>query len=171
MNWLDIVLILVIGGVSVIQMVRGFGRAVFDALLLYAALWGANAAAVPMAAQVHLANGAAVNHTDVYALLLIVFGVAALGVSRFIYGMTLFDAGMFDGLLGLVMGVAAGMTAAHGIVHAIAMADPNGTAGAALVAGSPVGHEMLAFSSFHSVMDVITGVNSYRRQLPGLPSN
>ena len=167
MTWLDIVLIFVIGGIAVVEMARGFGRAAFDALLLYAALWAAESASLPLAAQVHLANGAAVNHADAYALLLVVFGTAALGCSRFVYGMTLFDAGMFDSLLGLVAGVGAGMIAAHGIVHSLAMADPNGTAGAALVAGSFIGHEMLNFPTFHAVMDTITGATSYRRQLPG----
>ena len=168
MNWLDLVLILVIGGIAAVEMVRGFGRAAFDALLLYAALWCASAADLPLSAQVHLANGAAANHADVYALLLVVFGGIAVGVSRFLYGMTLFDTGMFEGLLGLGTGVAAGMIAAHGIVRAIAMADPNGTAGAALVAASFVGHEMLGFPTFHSVMDTLTGATSYRRSLPNL---
>ena len=167
MNWLDIVLILVIGAVAVVQMVRGFGRAAFDALLLYAALWGADAAALPLAQHVHLANGAAVNHADADALLLVVFGAAALGLSRWVYGMTLFDAGMFDGLLGLGAGLVAGMVAAHGIVHALAMADPDGIGNAVLVANSLVGREMLDFPTFHSVMDTITGAASYHREMPG----
>ncbi len=166
MSWLDVVLILVIGGCAVVEMARGFGRAAFDALLLYAALWSAEAAALPLARQVHLANGAAVNHADAYAILLVVFGSTALGLSRFVYGMTLFDAGMFDSLLGLAAGIAAGMVAAHGIVHALDMADPNGTAGAALVASSLVGREMLNFPTFHSVMDTVTGATTYRRELP-----
>ena len=168
MDWLDLVLILVIGGIATAGMVRGFGRASLDALLLYAALWGANAAYLPLAAQVHLANGAAVNHADVYALLLVAFGAGALGISRFLYGMTLLDTGMFEGLLGLGAGVAAGMIAAHGIAHAVAMADPNGTAGAALVAASFVGREMLSFPTFHSLMDTLTGATSYHRSLPTL---
>ena len=167
MNWLDIVLILVIGGVAIVQMVRGFGRAAFDALLLYAALWGADAASLPLARQVHLANGAAVNHADADALLLVVFGAASLGLSRWVYGMTLFDAGMFDGLLGLASGVVAGMIAAHGIVHVLAMADPNETGNALLVAKSVVGNEMLDFPTYHSVMDTVTGASTYRRELPG----
>ncbi|MBV9850919.1 MAG: hypothetical protein JO250_14700 [Armatimonadetes bacterium] len=168
MNWLDLVLILVIGGAVVLEMVRGIGRAAFDALLLYAALWGADAAALPLAARVHLADGAAVNHADIYALLLVTFGVAALGVARFLYGMTQFDAGMFEALLGLGAGAATGMIAAHGIVRALAMADPTGTAGAATVAGSFVGHEMLTFPTYHAVMDTVTGATSYRRELPDL---
>ena len=167
MNWLDIVLIVVIGGVAIVQMVRGFGRAAFDAVLLYAALWSADAMSLPLARSVHLANGAAVNHADADALLLVVFGVAALGLSRWVYGMTLFDAGMFEGLLGLGAGVAAGMIAAHGIVHALAMADPNETGNAVLVANSLVGNEMLGFPAYHSVMDTITGAATYHRELPG----
>ena len=168
MNWLDLVLTLVIGGIAVAEMVRGFGRAALDALLLYAALWAASAVYLPLGAQVHLANGAAVNHADIFALLLIVFGGTALGISRFLYGMTLFDAGMFESLLGLGAGAVAGMIAAHGIVRAVALADPSGTAGAALVAGSCIGHEMLDFPTFHAVMNTLTGATSYRRELPSL---
>jgi hypothetical protein len=60
----------------------------------------------------------------------------------------------------------AGMIVAHAVVRPIAMADPNDKSGAALVASSTVGNEMLNFPTYHSVMDVVTGTNSYRAQLP-----
>ena len=155
---------LVLGVVAFSQMVRGFGRAVFDALLLYGALYAAEYEARPLAAQVCLVHGAAVNHADLYALLLVVFGALALALSSFVYGLTLMDLGMFDKLLGLCAGVAAGMMIAHGIVHAMAMADPDGSAGAATVASSTVGNEMLDYPGYHAVMDTITGATSYHRE-------
>ncbi len=168
MNWLDPVLILVILGFAAAEMFRGFGRGALDALFLYGALWAADAAAPSVGAQLKMGGGAAVNHADADALLLAVFGVGALLVSRFVYGMMQMDFGMFDKLLGLCAGVAAGMIVAHAIVSPITMADPKGNAGAALVASSTVGNEMLDFPTYHSVMDTITGANSYRAQLPNV---
>ncbi len=168
MNWLDLTLILVIVGLAAVEMVRGFGRGALDALFLYGALCAADAAAPTVGDQLRMGGGAAANRADADALLLVVFGVLALLVSRFVYGLTLMDLGMFDKFLGLCSGLAAGMIVAHAIVSPLAMADPRGKAGAALVASSTVGNEMLDFPTYHSVMDTITGVNSYRAQLPNV---
>lgn len=166
MNWLDLVLGLVIIGFAAVEMFRGFGKAALDALFLYGALWAADQAAPALAVRVTLGSGAAVNHADADALLFLIFGLISLGCSRWVYGMTLIDLGMFDKLLGMVSGIVAGIIVAHGIVHPVAMADPKGNAGAALVASSTVGNEMLDFPTYHSVMNTITGANTYRQDLP-----
>jgi uncharacterized membrane protein required for colicin V production len=166
MSWLDLVLIMVIVGCACGGVIRGFGKAALDALFLYGALWAADLAAPALAAQIKLGDGAAVNHADADALLFIVFGGLALMIARWVYGMTLIDLGMFDKLLGMCAGLAAGMVIAHGIVHPVVMADPRGNAGGSLVASSTVGNEMLDFPTYHSVMDTLTGANTYRQSLP-----
>jgi uncharacterized membrane protein required for colicin V production len=166
MNWLNLVLILIIGGFAAFEMIRGFGKGVIDALLLYAALFAADFAAPNLAKQVHFADGAAANHADADAALLIVFSVLSLFFSRWVWGMTMIDLGMFEKLMGLCTGLAAGVIVAHGVVHSIAMADPSGEHGAALVASSTVGNEVLDFPTYHAMMQTVTGANSYRQDLP-----
>ncbi len=171
MSWLDYVLIFLIAGTVALEMFRGFGRSVFDALLLYAAIFSANVLSLPLAMHVRFHSGAAINHSYAYVLLLVVFGVLALGLSRFVYSMTLINTGMFEWLLGIGCGIAAGMMIAHSIVHAMDMADPSQTGNGRLIATGPVTHEMLDFTTYHSVLETLTGVQAYRRSLPNVPDH
>ena len=169
MNWLDILLLLLIVGVAVLGMVRGLGRAAFDALGLYGALWAASTLAPLLAAHLTLnAGGAAVNLSWVFGILFVLLGALMLGVSWYVHSLTRFDAGMFDKLLGLAAGVAMGVIVAHSLVAALVTSDPHRVASAALVADAPVGREMYEFPAYHSVMDTITGATTYRRELPNV---
>ena len=166
MNWLDIVLLLLIAGVAVLGLTRGFGRAAFDALGLYAALWIASTLAPLLAAHLTLhAGGAAVNQSWAFGMLFILFGALLIGASWYLHTMTQLNAGMFDKLLGLAAGAAMGVILAHGVVSALVTSDPRREASAALVAAAPVGREVYEFPTYHSVMDTITGATSYHREL------
>ncbi len=169
MHWLDVVLGLVIGVIAIVEMTRGFGRAVLDALGLYGALWAANALATPLAASVHPSPHPSVNMCIAYGVALLAFGAFSLAVSRFVYGVTMLHMGMFESLLGLGAGVAVGMMAAHSIVRVMAMSDPTG-GGAQTVSESFVGSEMLSFPTYHSVLNTMTGLTSGRRDTPDVSS-
>ena len=169
MHWLDIVLFLVIGTVSVAEMARGFGRAILDALAVYGALWAADALSVPLAASVHLSPHPSLNHCVAYAVTLLAFGSFSLAVARFIYGMTMLHTGMFEGLLGLGAGVAVGMMAAHSIVRVIAMSDPTGQS-AQMVGDSFLGNEMLSFTTYHTFLNTLSGTTTLHRDLPDINS-
>ena len=159
MNWLDIVLFVIIAAAAGIEMVRGFGRAVLDALALYGALWIAEAVASPIADHVHFNPSHSVNHCVILALLLLGLGALAIVLSRFVYEATLINAGMFEGLLGICAGVAVGMVAAHGLVRVLSLSDPTGGMLAA-VNNSGLGGEMLSFSTYHSVLDTLTNLTA-----------
>jgi uncharacterized membrane protein required for colicin V production len=169
MNWLDIVLFLVIGVAALTEMSRGFGRAALDALGLYGALWVANALSIPLAASVHLDPHPAINHCVSYSVLFLVFGAFSLAVSRFVYGVTMFHTGMFDGMLGLVAGLAVGMMVAHGIARTVAMSDATGQ-NASVVTESFLGNEMLSFTTYHSVLDTLSGLTAPRHTIPDVNS-
>ena len=153
-----------IAAIGAVGLWRGFGRTFLDALALYAGLWAASAAAPAVAARLSLhAGDAAVNQSWAFGLLFVVFEALLLGVSWYVYSLTQFDAGMFDKLLGLASGLAAGVILAHGLVSTLVIGDPNCVASAALVSTGPVGNELYSFSSYHTVMDEITGVKTYMR--------
>lgn len=167
MNWLDIVLLLLIVGVAVFGMARGFGKTAFDALALYGALWLASTLAPLLATHLSLhAGGAAVNQSWAFGLLFVVCGALCLGIAWYGYGMTQLNAGMFDKLFGGAAGVAAGMILAHGLVSALVTSDPQRVASAVLVRQGAVGLEMYSFPTYHATVDTITGAKTYRRALP-----
>lgn len=166
MNWLDIVVVLILGAVAAVECQRGFGRAVPDALCLYGALWVANTAAPSLSATVHLHSDPAANGAWVYGIMLAVCAAIALGISRFVYNSTQMDAGVFDRALGLAAGVAVGMMTAHGFVRVLAMGLAGEPSGAFFVADSFLGSEMLSFNTYHSILNVLTGYPSLHRDLP-----
>lgn len=167
MNWLDIVLVVLIMGVAVLGGIRGFGRTAFDALGLYAALWIAFTLTPLLAVRFTLhAGGAGVNQSWAFGLLFLVFGALMIGLSWYVYGMIHMDAGLFDKLLGIAAGIGVGMILAHSIVWALVTGDPRLQASAVLVAQGSVGHEMYSFANYHSVIDNVTGISAYRRELP-----
>ena len=166
MNWLDIVLIVVIAGMGITQAFRGFGRGVFDALGLYGALWLAHLTAEPVAESVHFPGAPPLNLGVSYGVMLAIFGILTLLISRFVYGMTQMNAGMFEGFLGLLTGLAAGVILAHGLVCAMDLSDPTGNGSDQVIASGPVATEMLTFPTYHQVMETLTGGAAYRRQLP-----
>lgn len=163
MNILDVGLLVLIVGVGAVGMVRGFGRTALDALALYTGLWAASLAAPLLAARISFHAGAAVNHSWAFALLFLVFGAMLLAVSWYVYGLTQFDAGMFDKLLGLTAGLSGGVILSHVLVSTLVIGDPRCTASAAPVSTGTVGSEMYSFSGYHAVIDLVTGSKTYMR--------
>jgi len=164
MNSLDVGLLVLIALVGAVGLVRGFGRTALDALALYAGLWAASLTAPLLAARLSLhAGGAAVNQSWAFALLFVVFGAMLIGVSWYVYGLTQFDAGMFDKLLGLAAGLAGGVILSHVLVSILVIGDPRCVASAAPVSTGTVGCEMYSFSGCHAVMDLISGSKTYLR--------
>ena len=162
MNTLDVMLLLLIVGVGVAGMVRGFGRTALDALALYAGLWAASLAAPLVAARISLhAGGTGINQSWAFAVRFLVGGTLLLGVSWYVYGLTQFDAGMFDKLLGLAAGLSGGVILSHVVVSALVIGDPRCIAAAAPVSTGTVGCELYSFSGYHAVMDAITGSKTY----------
>ena len=167
MNWLDILLLLLLAGAALFGMARGFGRAAFDALGLYAALCLASFLAPMLSTHLTLtANGAAENQGLAFGTLFVLCGALFLGAAWYCHGLTRFEAGMFDKLFGLAGGAATGVILAHCLVAALITADPQRVEAAACVSRSAVGAEVYAFPSYHSAIDTITGATSTRRGLP-----
>jgi len=167
MNALDIGLVILVIAIGVVGLVRGFGRTLLDTLALYAGLWAASLAAPLLAARVSFhAGGAGINESWAFTLLFLVFGALLLGVSWYVYGLTQFDLGMFDKLLGLAAGVAAGVILAHALTETLVTGDPTCVAAAAPVNSGTVGAELYGFPGYHAVLDTISGSKTYLKDAP-----
>ena len=167
MNGLDIGLVILITAIGVVGLVRGFGRTGLDTLAVYAGLWAASLAAPLLAARVSFhAGGAGINESWAFTLLFLVFCPLLLGVSWYVYGLTQFDLGMFDKLLGLAAGLAAGVIVAHALTVTLVMGDPLCVAAAAPVNTGTVGSELYGFPGYHALMDTVTGSKTYLRDAP-----
>lgn len=156
MNGFDIALAAIILIATGIEAFRGFGRAVFDALALYIALVISHCAYTPLASLVHFHSGAADNHAVAYAVCFGLSAVVMLLVARFVYGTMLYNAGVFDQLLGVVAGIVIGVMVAHGITTSIALTDPTGNGEVAAYTDTPLGDEVLNFTSYHHFMETIS---------------
>lgn len=170
MNLLDIFSALILIGGAVLGLVRGFGKTGLDALGLYAALWAAAMLAPILAAHVKFqSGGAGLNESWALTLLFLVFGAAMLSASWYVNGITQWNAGMFDKLLGLAAGTALGMIVAHTLVSTLVMSgavrEVSQVASASL---GTVSTELYDFPTYHSVMNTITGAGTYRRELPNV---
>lgn len=168
MNWLDMVLLLLVGGVGIVGIARGFGRSAFEAVCLYGALAGAAALAPLLAAHLTFAaGGAGVNLSMAFGLLFVLLAGVAMAVAWFLHGVMPLNAGIFDKMLGLAAGLCAGMILAHSLLSVLVAADPHRVASAALVRQGSVGTELYSFPTYHSAMNTITGAESYHRSMTG----
>ena len=157
MDILDFVLGFVILGVTVLQTFRGFGRAVFDGLGLYCALWIASTSTPFLSGAMHLTSDSALNQAIWFALLFVGLGTLALLLSRFVYGSILLNLGMFDHFLGLIAGFACALIVAHGIVQTMSLGSA-GSSGPSIVASSNVGSECMNFGSYHTFVNTLYSV-------------
>jgi uncharacterized membrane protein required for colicin V production len=164
MNGLDVLIVLLVVGIAALQAFRGFGRASFDVLAVYGALWVANTYSVQFSHTIHLRADDNDNLSTVFCLTTIVGVAIALLVSRFVYGATMMDAGMFDPFLGFVAGLAVGIMCAHSVVKTIDISDPDGKGSGIMIAQGLLGNETLNFTTYHSMMNTVTGASTYHRE-------
>jgi len=154
MNALDIILGIVILGAVALETFRGFGRALFDGLALYATLWVSSTSSSMLASSVHIASTTAGSQAILFGLIFVIVGALGIVLSRFVYGSILLNLGMFDHFMGLLAGIAVGLILAHSIVRVIDIGSSN-SAGPSIVASSSIGQECLTFDSYHSFVNTL----------------
>jgi uncharacterized membrane protein required for colicin V production len=164
-NWLDVFVLMIIVAATVLETIRGFGRAVFDALAIYGILWVASACAAPVAHIMPVGKDDGINLAVAYSGIAVLGSVLGLFLAHLCYNATLPHAGMFDQFLGLALGVAVGTMFAHCLVRGIAFSDPTGDGSGVLVTTGVVSSEMYDFHTYHALVDSITGAVSYHREI------
>lgn len=166
MHWLDFVVLIILLGATGIEMSRGFGRAVMDALCLYGALKIISVGVPVLAAMPYLHTLPGGSVCWAYGLMLVACSGLALAFAYYLHDAVPLDAGMFDRVFGLAAGMSVGMMIAHGFVSVIALSQTGDADGSLLVASSFLGNEMLSFTTYHSLLSSLTGTPSLHRDLP-----
>jgi uncharacterized membrane protein required for colicin V production len=159
MNTFDILLILLLTAATVVGVVRGFGRTLFDVLGLYGALCIASASYAALASVMPGGANIAQNQALTFAGIFVVCSALALVAVHFLHDAMPISLGMIDRFAGVFTGFLIGLVLAHGIVQTIDI-HSQGDRKADVVATSAVGQEMLNFSDAHAFLDTITSLTA-----------
>jgi uncharacterized membrane protein required for colicin V production len=154
LSWLDFILIAVFLTVVLVQVKRGFGRAVFDFFALFVAIRVVPLLSRPLAGMFKVALEPATNHAIIYACMFVFVGGTLVVLGRLIYSSTLISAEIFDPLLGGIFGIGAAVILAHAIVKTIAIGVGSHLVTSA-VANSALGMEFLKFETYHRVLETL----------------
>ena len=159
MSVLDLLLVALIAAAVCLGFVRGFGKAAFEACALYCALWIATEGYRAFAGLFSQAP-TPVAEAVAYGVVFLASATALLFLAYLIHRSTLLNAGVFDRLLGVIGGFAAGMMVAHAVVRAVALGcTPDGSA-MSLVDYGPLSDQMLNFTYFHQVVQTLTSLTN-----------
>ena len=151
-NWIDASILVLFVGALILELKRGFGRAVFDLAAFLVALrvtWMLNE---PLSASVQLAADSHMNQAVIYALGFVVIGGPLIYVGKLLHAATLISGDVFDPMLCSLCGLAIATIATHTLVQTITLG-AGGDGVPAVVAGSVFGTEFLRFDTYHQVLE------------------
>lgn len=158
MSWLDFVIVFIFAAVVTLEVVRGFGRAIFDFAAVLLATRAASMLVSPLSGSIKLSSQPYVNEARVYILSFIVVGGVLFFVGKLIYDTTLISADTFDPPLGGLFGFGAAIALCHVIVRTMALSAGPGVIPPG-IAASLLGTELLTFESYHRILDVLYHFN------------
>ncbi len=155
MTWFDIVGILLIILIAWLESLRGFGRALFDAVGGVVALKAAPEMAGPLARMMPVMSGAGQNEAFWLAASFLLLVLFILLASRIVYNSTLLSLDFLDPLVGGVLGVVAGIIVAFIFLRVLQLGYGGGQQGKVLL-DSFVGQELLKLRTYHTVVDALS---------------
>jgi uncharacterized membrane protein required for colicin V production len=153
-NWVDFTIIVLFAGTVLLEVKRGFGRAVFDLAALLVAVRAAPMLADPLSHSLSLSHSAATNSAIIYAACFALLGGLLIFLGKLVYDTTLISAETFDALLGGILGIGIAVILCHAFVRTIALTSGPSLA-SALVAQSAMGAEFLTFDSYHRLLEAL----------------
>ncbi len=160
MTWFDAVAILLIIAIAWLESMRGFGRAIFDFVGGLIALKISIFVARPLAQAAPLMRSEASAEAFWMAMIFIVLAVLIVVATKFIYETTLLSLDVLDPVVGGVLGVAIGVIIAHLFLRAM-MAAYADTEFANTVLNSFVGQEIVAFRSYHRLVQALQNLGQW----------
>ena len=157
MNWIDFIIIVIMLGITVVEMKRGFGKAVFDFAALLVAIRGAYMLQGPLSDVIKLTLRPATDKAILFAALFIVIGGGLMYLGRLLYSTTLISAEFFEPLLGGICGIGMGIILSHALMRIIALG--SGSDAPIVISTSALGKEFLTFDSYHRLVEFLYNFN------------
>jgi uncharacterized membrane protein required for colicin V production len=155
MTWVDFAIAVLLVGAVALEIKRGFGAALFDALAVVISMRAAYLLVNPDTGVFKAYWADVPAHAGFgYLFAFIGFCVVTLFIAHLIYGTLLFSADVFDPLLGGIMGIVVGVTICHVLVSSLTMMElPGG--GENAVKYSAFAPELLNFTMYHNVLNLM----------------
>ncbi|MHB0912601.1 MAG: CvpA family protein [Armatimonadota bacterium] len=133
----------------VLEVKRGFGRAIFDLVALVGAVRLAYTLQKPLAASLGVQSGS--GEAALYICTFVAIGGVLVFLGHLIYGMVQLSADFFDPALGGICGIFVGGILCHALVMTFAVAGGK----ASVLAHSSFGIEFLTFQNYHHIIDLL----------------
>ena len=154
MTWVDLVAILLFIAGAVVESMRGFGRALFDAIALIIAAKASTMLYPGLAERIAISQDTHANQAWCLALLFVVIGTITILLAKLIQDSLLLSLDAFDPILGAILGI----PAAGAVVYALMAILITGAGGpeaetAKTYVQSWAAYHFYYFKSYHSMID------------------
>ncbi len=160
MNWFDVVAILLIAIIAWLESLRGFGRAIFDAVGALIALRVAIALSPSLASSAPLLQPDAYSQAFWMAAVFVIMGVLIIIATKFIYETTLLSLDVLDPVVGGLLGLVSGIVVAHLFMRVLLTAYAKTDFGT-IILNSFVGQELIVFRSYHVVVTALQNLGKW----------
>ena len=155
MNWVDFAIFGLFVAVVMLEVKRGFGRALFDFAALLIALKAASLLGEPVSHTFQFTASTSTNLAVIYLGLFVILGALLAFLGKFLYDTTLISAEAFDALLGGLFGLGIAVILCHALVRTVALNAGAPDIPPAVVAQSAFGTEFLTFESYHRLLNFL----------------
>ena len=157
MTWLDLIMILILGGAAVIQARRGLFQSFLDLVVLVVC------AIVAKNYGARVGEMAKLGHAGGILLTFVVLGAAGIAISRLVYNTMPLTIEAWDPLFGAIFGVACGAAAAHVLIVAILTSKGNDYGP---VANSALCMQIATVSGWHGFITMMHRLGGYEEPTP-----
>lgn len=159
MTWVDLVAIILFIAGAVIESMRGFGRALFDAIALIIAAKASTMLYPGLADRIAMSDDPHANQAWCMAMLFVVIGAVAILIGKFIQDSLLLSLDAFDPILGAILGIPVAGAVMYALIAVLITGAGGPDAEAAKVyAESWAAYHFYYFKSYHSMIDTFRNI-------------
>lgn len=155
LNWVDFAIVGLFAAALILEVKRGFGRAVFDFAALLAAVKFTPTLADRLSHALQFTAKPSTNEAAIYLVLFFIIGGALVFLGKLVYDTTLISAETFDALLGGMFGIGIAIILCHAFARTIALSAGSLSVPPAVIIQSAFGTEFLNFESYHRLLEVL----------------
>jgi uncharacterized membrane protein required for colicin V production len=167
MNWVDLVSVILLIAGAIIGSMRGFGRALFDAIGLVLTAKLASVLYPTLADRISFSGDPHVNQAWCLAVLFVVIGAGAIVVGYFIQNSLLISLDSFDPILGAILGLPAAGALVYTLIGILIVGagGPNAPA-AGVYTQSWAAYNFYYFNSYHSMIHTFRNIGGAPADTP-----